>query len=76
MLVSNFWTRHDKPPIRHSGPWLSHLQAVDQSALLIKAASQAGVERLVWTSITNPGQDPESLRWCPGRIVRVPEQLR
>ena len=54
MLVSNFWTRHDKPPIGHKGAWLSHLQAVDQSAVLIKTAARAGVERLVWTSPARP----------------------
>ncbi|MCY4506649.1 MAG: NAD(P)H-binding protein, partial [Acidobacteria bacterium] len=59
VLVSNFWTRHDRPPVGHRGPWLSHLQAVDQSAVLIEAARQAGFERLVWTSITNPGRDPD-----------------
>ena len=68
VLVSNLWTRHDKPPIGHKGPWLSHLQAVDQSAVLIMAAAQAGVERLVWTSITNPGQDPD-LSYFAGKAV-------
>ena len=68
LLVSNFWTRHDKPPIGHTGPWLSHLQAVDQSAVLIKAAARAGVERLVWTSITNAGQDPD-LSYFAGKAV-------
>ena len=68
VVVSNFWTRHDKPPIGHRGPWLSHLQAVDQSAVLIKAAARAGVERLVWTSITNPGQDPD-LSYFAGKAV-------
>ena len=68
VLVSNFWTRHDKPPIGHKGPWLSHLQAVDQSAVLIEAAARAGVERLVWTSITNPGRDPD-LSYFAGKAV-------
>ena len=68
VLVSNFWTRHDKAPIGHKGAWLSHLQAVDQSAVLIKAAARAGVERLVWTSITNPGQDPD-LSYFAGKAV-------
>ena len=68
VLVSNFWTRHDKAPIGHTGPWLSHLQAVDQSAVLIRAAVRAGVERLVWTSITNPGQDPD-LSYFAGKAV-------
>ena len=68
VLVSNFWTRHDKPPIGHKGVWLSHLQAVAQSAVLIKAAARAGVERLVWTSITNPGQDPD-LSYFAGKAV-------
>ena len=68
VLVSNFWTRHDKPPLRHRGPWLSHLQAVEQSALLIEAAALAGIERLVWTSITNPGLDPD-LSYFTGKAV-------
>ena len=68
VLVSNFWSRHDKPPIGHRGPWLSHLQAVDQSAVLIEAAARAGVERLVWTSVTNPGQDPD-LSYFAGKSV-------
>ena len=68
VLVANFWTRHDKPPIGHRGPWLSHLQAVEQSAVLIEAAARAGVERLVWTSITNPGHDPD-LSYFAGKAV-------
>ena len=68
VLASNFWSRHDKPPVGHQGPWLSHLQAVDQSAVLIEAAARAGVERLVWTSITNPGQDPD-LSYFAGKAV-------
>ena len=68
VLVSNFWTRHDKPPVGHRGPWLSHLQAVDQSAVLIEAAARAAFERLIWTSITNPGQDPD-LSYFAGKAV-------
>ena len=68
MLVSNFWSRHDKPPIGHRGPWLSHLQAVEQSAVLIEAAARAGVERLVWTSIANPGRNPD-LSYFAGKAV-------
>ena len=74
VLVSNFWTRHDEPPIGHRGPWLSHRQAVEQSAILIKAAAQAGVERLVWTSITNPGRDPD-LSYFAGKAA-VEELVR
>ncbi len=51
-----------------SKPWLSHLQAVEQSAVLIEAAVRAGVERLVWTSITNPGQDTD-LSYFTGKAV-------
>ena len=68
VLASNFWTRHDKAPIGHKGTWLSHLQAVEQSAVLIEAAGRAGVERIVWTSITNPGQDPD-LSYFTGKAV-------
>ena len=68
VLVSNFWSRHDRPPIGHRGPWLSHLQAVEQSAVLIEAAVRAGVERLVWTSITNPGRDTD-LSYFAGKAV-------
>ncbi len=58
-LHSGYWVRHDKAPIGHRGPWTSHAQAVDHSAALIEAASIAGVRRLVWTSIANPGLDPD-----------------
>ena len=68
VLVSNFWSRHDKAPVGHRGPWLSHLQAVEQSAVLIEAAVRAGVQRLVWTSITNPGLDPD-LSYFTGKAV-------
>ena len=72
VLVSNFWTRHDKPPIGHRGAWLSHLQAVDQSAVLLEAAAKANVKRVVWTSITNPGLDPDLSYFAGKGIV---EQL-
>ena len=36
--------------------------------MLIEAAARAGVERLVWTSITNPGQDPD-LSYFAGKAV-------
>ncbi len=68
VLVSNFWSRHDKAPIGRRGPWLSHLQVVDQSAVLIKAAARAGVERLVWTSrgqVTRAG----GVRWIAAKIA-------
>ena len=58
-MYSGYWVRHDRPPVGHRGPWTSHAQAVEQSAALIEAARQAGVRRLVWTSIANPGLDPD-----------------
>ena len=62
----------NRPPLHHRGPWLSHLQAVDQSAVLIEAAARAAVERLVWTSITNPGLDPDLPYFAGKKLV---EQL-
>lgn len=56
-LHCGYWTRHDRPPVGHSGPWTSHAQAVENSGNLVEAARQAGVRRLVWTSIANPGLD-------------------
>ena len=58
-MHSGYWVRHDRPPVGHHGPWTSHAQAVKHSAALIEAARQAGVRRLVWTSIANPGLDPD-----------------
>ena len=58
-LHSGYWVRHDKAPVGHLGPWTSHAQAVVHSAALIEAAALAGVRRLVWTSIANPGLDPD-----------------
>lgn len=58
-LHSGYWVRHDRAPAGHRGPWTSHAQAVRRSAWLIEAAAAAGVQRLVWTSIANPGVDPD-----------------
>ena len=58
-LQCGYWTRHDRAPVGHRGPWTSHAQAVRRSARLIEAAAAAGVQRLVWTSIANPGLDPD-----------------
>ena len=54
-----YWVRHDRRPIGHAGPWPSHLEAVHRTAVLVDAAVGAGVSRLVWTSIANPGLDPD-----------------
>lgn len=43
----------------HRGHWTSHAEAVSRSSALIEAAQEAGVGRLVWTSIANPGLDPD-----------------
>ena len=59
VLACAYWTRHDSPPVGHRGPWTSHALAVERSARLIDAAVAAGVSRLVWTSIANPGLDPD-----------------
>ncbi len=58
-LYCGYWTRHDRPPIGHRGPWTSHQLAVERSRALAAAAVEAGVRRLVWTSIANPGLDPD-----------------
>ena len=58
-MHSGYWVRHNKAPVGHRGPWTSHAQAVVHSAALIEAAALAGVRRLVWTSIANPGLDPD-----------------
>ena len=58
-LHCGYWTRHDRAPVGHRGPWTSHVQAVHHSARLVEAARLAGVCRLVWTSIANPGLDPD-----------------
>ena len=59
VLACAYWTRHDRAPLGHRGPWTSHGLAVERSARIIDAAVQAGVSRLVWTSIANPGLDPD-----------------
>ena len=46
-----YWTRHNWAPVGHRGPWTSHRLVVERSARIIDAAIQAGVSRLVWTSI-------------------------
>ena len=59
VLACAYWTRHDRAPVGHRGPWTSHALAVERSARMIDAAVAAGVSRLVWTSIANPGLDPD-----------------
>ena len=59
VLACAYWTRHNRPPVGHKGPWLSHAEAAERSAMLIQSALAAGVSRLVWTSIANPGLDPD-----------------
>ena len=59
VLACAYWTRHDRAPVGHQGPWTSHALAVERSARIIDAAVRAGVSRLVWTSIANPGLDPD-----------------
>ena len=59
VLACAYWTSHDRAPVGHRGPWTSHALAVERSARLIDAAVAAGVSRLVWTSIANPGLDPD-----------------
>ena len=68
VLASAYWVRHDRAPLGHRGPWTSHLQAVGLSAALIDAAVAAGVSRLVWTSIANPGLDPD-LSYYSGKAL-------
>ena len=58
-LHCGYWSRHDRAPVGHRGPWTSHALAVRRSAALVDAARRAGVRRLVWTSIANPGHDPD-----------------
>ena len=59
VLASAYWTRHNRRPASHWGPWMSHASAVERSRMLVEAACRAGVRRLVWTSIANPGLDPD-----------------
>ena len=59
VLACAYWTRHNRAPVGHRGPWTSHDAAVERSARIIDAAVAAGVSRLVWTSIANPGLDPD-----------------
>ena len=59
VLACAYWSRHDRRPVGVGGAWTSHARAVERSARLIDAAVAAGVSRLVWTSITNPGLDPD-----------------
>jgi uncharacterized protein YbjT (DUF2867 family) len=49
-FYNTYWTRYEP-----SGT--SHLQAVTNSAKLLRAAARAGVERVVHLSITNPDAD-------------------
>ena len=59
VLACGYWSRHEHRPIGHRGPWTSHALAVRRSRLLVEAAVRAGVRRLVWTSVANPGLDPD-----------------
>ena len=59
VLACAYWTRHNRPPVGHRGPWMSHAEATQRSQALIREAKTAGVRRLVWTSIANPGLDAD-----------------
>ena len=59
ILACAYWTRHNRPPVGHRGPWLSHAEATERTGMLVESALAAGVSRLVWTSIANPGLDPD-----------------
>ena len=74
VLYCGYWTRHDRAPVEHRGPWVSHARAAAHSEVLIAAAKKAGVGRLVWTSIANPGLDPD-LSYYAGK-ARVEESVR
>ena len=73
VLACAYWSRHDRAPVGHRGPWTSHALAVERSARIVDAASAAGVSRLVWTSITNPGLDSDLTyfagKWEVERLV-------
>ena len=56
-LHSGNWPRYDRAPAGHRGPWALQARAVRRSARLIAAA--AGVQRLVWTTIANPGLETD-----------------
>ena len=71
VLACGYWTRHNRAPVGHHGPWTSHDAAVEHSADIIDAAVAAGISRLVWTSIANPGLDPD-LSYYTGK-ARVEE---
>ena len=55
VLACAYWSRHDRAPVGHRGPWTSHAVAVEQSARIVRAAVAAGVSRLVWTLIAQSG---------------------
>ena len=74
VLACAYWTRHNQPPVGHRGPWLSHAEAAHRSEALIREAKTAGVRRLVWTSIANPGRDAD-LSYYQGK-ARVEEAVR
>lgn len=74
MLACAYWTRHNHPPVGHRGPWLSHAAAAHRSEALIREAQAAGVRRLVWTSIANPGRDAD-LSYYQGK-ARVEEAVK
>ena len=68
VLACAYWTRHDRAPAGHRGAWTSHALALERSARIIDAAVAAGVSRLVWTSIANPGLDPD-LSYYAGKVA-------
>ena len=68
VLACAYWSRHDRAPVGFRGPWTSHALAVERSARIIHAAAAAGVSRLVWTSITHPGLDPD-LSYFAGKMA-------
>ena len=74
VLVCGYWVRHNRAPVGHRGHWTSHAEAVRRSSALIEAARQAGVRRLVWTSIANPGRDPD-LSYYAGK-AKVEQMVR
>ena len=52
VLYNTYWVRFNHKRFRHS-------TAVDNTLTLFKAAGEAGVERIVHVSITNPSEDSE-----------------
>lgn len=59
VLVNTYWVRFDYKGLFHSE--FSHLMAVLNTQKMFHAAKEAGVKRIVHTSITNPAADS----WLP-----------